>query len=66
MDSLMGSEDYSLFMEKVPGFFGFIGAKNEEKGIVYSNHHEKFTVDEDSLERGAALAAQFAADFLNK
>jgi len=66
MDSLMGSEDFALFMEKVPGFFGFIGAKNEEKGIIYSNHHEKFTVDEDSLERGAALAAQFAVDFLNK
>ena len=66
MDSLMGSEDFSLFMEAVPGFFAFIGAKNEDKGIIYSNHHEKFTVDEDSLERGAALAAQFAVDFLNK
>ena len=66
MDSLMGSEDFSLFMEQVPGFFAFIGAKNPDKGISYSNHHEKFTVDEDSLERGAALAAQFAVDFLNK
>lgn len=66
MDSLMGSEDFALFMEQVPGFFAFIGAKNEDKGIIYSNHHEKFTVDEDSLERGAALAAQFAVDFLNK
>ena len=66
MDSLMGSEDFSLFMEQVPGFFAFIGAKNADKGIIYSNHHEKFTVDEDSLERGAALAAQFAVDFLNK
>ena len=65
MDSLMGSEDFALYMEEIPGFFAFIGAKNEEKGIIYSNHHEKFTVDEDSLERGAALAAQFAVDFLN-
>ena len=66
MDSLMGSEDFALFMEKVPGFFAFVGAKNPDKGIIYSNHHEKFTVDEDSLERGSALAAQFAVDFLNK
>lgn len=66
MDSLMGSEDFALFMEQVPGFFAFIGAKNPDKGIIYSNHHEKFTVDEDALERGAALAAQFAVDFLNK
>lgn len=66
MESLMGSEDFALYMEKVPGFFGFVGAKNEDKGIIYSNHHEKFTADEDSLERGAALAAQFAVDFLSK
>ncbi len=65
MPSLMGSEDYSLFMEKVPGFFAFIGAKNEEKGITYSNHHGKFTVDEDALVRGTALTAQFAYDYLN-
>lgn len=65
MPSLMGSEDYALLMEKVPGFFAFIGAKNEEKGIIYSNHHGKFTVDEDALVRGSALAAQFAHDYLN-
>ena len=29
-----------------------------------SNHHECFTVDEAALQRGAAVAAQFAFDFL--
>jgi len=64
MPKLMGSEDFALFMEKVPGFFGFIGALNKEKGIIYSNHNDKFTVDEDVLHRGSALYAQFACDFL--
>lgn len=64
MDSLMSGEDFSLYMEKVPGFFGFVGAYNEAKGLVHSNHHEKFTADEDALERGSALTAQFAADYL--
>lgn len=64
MDSLMSGEDFSLYMEKVPGFFGFVGAYNESKGLVHSNHHEKFTADEDALERGSALTAQFAVDFL--
>lgn len=64
MPTLMGSEDFALFMEKVPGYYGFIGARNEKKGIIYHNHNDKFTVDEDSLERGAALYAQFAYDYL--
>ena len=64
--ALMGSEDFALFMEKVPGFFGFVGNRNVEKGLTATNHNEKFTSDEDVLFRGAALAAQFAADFLAK
>lgn len=64
MPKLMGSEDFSYLMEKTPGFYGFIGTKNEEKGYIYSNHNDKFTVDESVLHRGAALYAQFAYDFL--
>ncbi|MGN0736018.1 MAG: amidohydrolase [Anaerovoracaceae bacterium] len=64
MESLMSGEDFSLYMEKVPGFFGFVGAYNEARGLVHSNHHEQFTADEDALERGSALTAQFTADYL--
>ena len=64
MPKLMGSEDFAYLMEKVPGFYGFIGTRNEEKGIIYTNHSDKFTVDEDVLHRGSALYAQFAHDFL--
>lgn len=64
MPKLTGSEDFAMLADKVPGFYGFIGAINREKGIIYSNHNDKFTVDEDALHRGAALYAQFAADFL--
>lgn len=66
MPKLMGSEDFAYFMEKVPGFYGFIGTKNEEKGYIYPNHNDKFTVDEDVLHRGSALYAQFAYDFLEQ
>lgn len=66
MPALMGSEDFAMLMDKAPGFFGFVGSKNVEKGLTATNHNEKYTVDEDALKRGAALAAQFAVDFLNK
>nr|WP_300095372.1 amidohydrolase [Sedimentibacter sp.] len=66
MPKLMGSEDFSYLTEKVPGFYGFIGTRNEDKGYVYTNHNDKFTVDESVLHRGAALYAQFAHDFLEE
>lgn len=64
MPPVTGSEDFSMLMEKAPGVFGFIGCLNPEQGIVWPNHSDKFTVDESVLQRGAALYAQFAADYL--
>ena len=64
MPKLTGSEDFAYFMDKVPGFFGFLGCANKEIGACYSNHNDKFKVDETVLHRGSALYAQFAVDFL--
>jgi len=61
----MGSEDMSYFLEEVPGTFFFLGTNNEEKGIVYPNHHPKFNLDEDVLWKGAALLLQTVNDYLN-
>ena len=66
MPKLMGSEDFAYLAEKIPAFYGFIGCKNENKNIIYSNHNDKFTVDEDVLHRGSALYAQFAVDYLEE
>ncbi len=65
MPTLMSSENYSWFLEKIPGVFTFIGSANPSKGITSTNHQSTYDVDEDILKRGAALAAQFAIDFLN-
>ena len=63
---IMGSEDFSYFLEKVPGVYALIGIRNEEKGIIYQNHHSRFHVEETVLKRGAALYAQFAIDYLEE
>lgn len=63
MPPLMSSEDFALYMESVPGVFGFLGARNPALGITAANHNHDFTVDEAVLQRGAALYAQFACDF---
>ena len=66
MEKITGGEDFSLLMEKAPGIFGYIGTRNPRiPGSEKINHHECFTVDEDALIRGTAVAVQFALDYLN-
>ncbi len=62
----MIAEDFSYFAEKVPGVYIFLGAMNEKKGASYANHHERFNIDEDALEIGTMLNAQYAIDFLKE
>ena len=66
LPTMMASEDFCWYTEKVPAFFAFIGSRNKEQGLVYTNHHEKYTPDESVLKNGAAVMAQFAADYLEK
>jgi len=54
----MGSEDFSYFLEKVPGCFFFVGSANHEKGLDAGHHHPKFDIDEGVLPRAAALMAE--------
>jgi amidohydrolase len=46
------SEDYSLFLERVPGCYYFVGSRNEEKGLVWGHHHMRFDIDEDAMAVG--------------
>ncbi|MEY8403303.1 amidohydrolase [Oscillospiraceae bacterium 44-34] len=60
-----GSEDFSYLMEKIPSsLFVFLGCYDEATGSVHPVHNEKFRINEDILQTGAAEYAQFAADYL--
>ena len=62
-----GSEDFSYIMEHIPNsMFAFIGCYDESCGAIYPVHNEKFCINESLLQRGSALYAQFAADYLQK
>lgn len=63
-EKIMGSEDFSEYLEKIPGMLLILGGGNKEKGYMYSQHNNHFTIDEDSLPIGAASYAQVALDFL--
>jgi len=64
MKAMMGSEDFSYFLQKIPGTFVFLGVENKEKGITYPQHHPKYNLDEDVLPIGTALNVAVALEYL--
>ncbi|KAM7471802.1 hypothetical protein LguiA_009985 [Lonicera macranthoides] len=65
MQPLMGSEDFSIYQEVIPGYFFFLGMKNETNGKPASVHSPYFKLNEDALPFGAALHASLAARYIN-
>jgi amidohydrolase len=63
---LMISEDFSMYQERVPGTFFFVGAGNPAKSAHEPHHSPRFEIDEDALETGAAVMTAFALSSLEK
>lgn len=59
-----GGEDFSYFLETVPGAFAFVGSKRTDGQETYPHHHEKFDVDEEGIGISMGLYAQVALDLL--
>ena len=51
----LGVEDFSYFAQSVPSFFYNLGVRNDEKGINYPLHNNKFDVDEESIFYGVVI-----------
>ncbi len=62
---MTGAEDFAFYLQKIPGAFVFLGGGKKTKGLTFPQHHESFGIDEQALEIGTALNAQYALDFLN-
>lgn len=54
---MMAGEDFAFYQKQFPGAFFFLGSGSEESGSIYSWHHPKYNVDEESLKTGSALFA---------
>lgn len=63
IDRITGGEDFSFFMEKVPGAIALMGVGNEACGAVWPQHSGKYRVDENALINSVLLYAQVAVDF---
>ena len=60
----MGGDDFSLFAEKVPGLYFYVGTRDEARGYAYPLHHPKYVFDEAVLAIGVRAFTVLAADFL--
>jgi amidohydrolase len=62
----MGAEDFSYFLEAVPGAFWFVGSQNPERGLVWGHHHPKFDLDEAALAIGMESMVNVALRYLSE
>ena len=62
------SEDFSLYQQRVPGIFMFLGGTPEgtDPKLAAPNHSPKFFVDERALPIGVRLLSELAVDFLQR
>ena len=65
-DPVMGAEDFSYVIERVPGMMAFLGARPaaEDPETAPQNHSNLVVFEEESMALGVALYAAAALDFL--
>lgn len=63
---MMLGEDFSIYQQKIPGVFAFVGGGNEALGRAYPNHHECFNIDEKACLNAAMLHVAFAMEESNE
>lgn len=62
---MTASEDFSRYLEQVPGVFAFLGVCDGTPNTSYPLHHDCFQIDEKALQLGSKLYAQYALQFLS-
>ena len=60
----LSGEDFSEYLNIVPGVFCFVGTRNPEVGASHPQHSSHFTIDESVLAKGSMVAAQWACRML--
>jgi amidohydrolase len=63
---MMGGEDFASYTLERPGFFFFVGTRNEERGIVWPHHHPRFDIEEEGMAPGIATMGNAVLAFLGQ
>jgi metal-dependent amidase/aminoacylase/carboxypeptidase family protein len=63
---VMVGEDFAHYAKKVPGFFIFLGVRNESIGAVHALHTPNMVIDEAALPLGVRAHCLMALDYLRR
>jgi len=66
LDPVMGGEDFSEYLQIVPGAFFRLGTCNPEKNTCIPQHNSRFNVDDDALKYGMKILTASAVEFLSQ
>jgi amidohydrolase len=58
---IMGGEDFSAYLQAVPGAFFIVGAGGDDH---FPHHHPRFDWDESAMRNGIAVFTRLALDYL--
>lgn len=62
---MMAGEDFSYYLQEIPGCFMFVGAGNNDLGIHFPHHHPKFDIDEHAMKQSAELLLNMTLSYIN-
>ncbi|WLR50524.1 amidohydrolase [Bacillus tianshenii] len=60
----MGGEDFSFYLQHVPGMLFRLGTNNEDERSQYPLHHPSLIFDEKAISAGIKVMSRFALDYL--
>jgi amidohydrolase len=63
-EAVMGGEDFAHYAQQVPGYFIFLGVRNEAIGAVHPVHTPFLLIDEAALPLGVRAHCLMALDYL--
>jgi len=66
VDPVMGGEDFSEYLQIVPGAFFRLGTCRPEKHTCIPQHNSRFNVDDDALKYGMKILTASAIEFLSQ
>jgi amidohydrolase len=66
IDPVMGGEDFSEYLQIVPGAFFRLGTCSPDKNTCVPQHNSRFNVDDDALKYGMKILSASALEFLSQ
>ncbi|GAA3729439.1 N-acetyl amino acid acetylase SndC [Salinicoccus jeotgali] len=62
----LGGEDFSYYLQRVPGTFYYTGTRNTNFKADYPHHHGKFDIDEKGLTNAVSVMVKSVFNYFDK